>query len=70
MPDTGELYTTDHGVKWTDLGAISAAEAAVMIAFGNGIAILADMGTNVYRTTDYGATWTDLGAVLNAAASG
>jgi|GEM_PF-907554 len=71
LPDTGELYTTDHGVKWTDLGAISANEAQVLVALGNGIAILADLSdpSHVHRTTDYGATWTDLGAVLNSCAA-
>jgi len=65
-----EPYTQDHGLKWTDLGVISAAEATVLISLGDGIAILADLGTHVYRTTDYGATWTDLGSILNAATAG
>jgi len=68
-----ELYTKDYGLKWTDLGVISATEAHKLLALGNGIAILADhsgAGSRLYRSTDYGATWADLGAIMTMAATG
>ena len=74
LTEYGSTILTE-GLKWTDLGLITAneAEAEILVALGNGIAILADHsggGSHVYRTTDYGLTWSDLGAIMTMAATG
>ena len=54
-------YAIDRGLKWVDLGVCASGAIRAMAYLGNGIAILGDGVSHVWRSTNYGATWVDLG---------
>jgi hypothetical protein len=60
-----DVYSSDRGLNWHDLGVISTMPITCMAYLGNGIAVMGDSNWNVYRSTDYGVTWTDLGTTAS-----
>ena len=62
-----DVYSSDYGLNWVDLGAVASGQVYGIAYLGNGIVILGDGANHVWRSTDYGLTWTDLGAITTAA---
>lgn len=60
-----DIYSSDYGLNWQDLGVITTNDISAMAYLGNGIVILGDYDYHVWRSIDYGATWVDLGAIAS-----
>jgi len=62
-----DIYSSDFGLNWADLGVIATDGINAIAYLGNGIVVLGDLDYHVWRSTDYGATWTDLGVIASGA---
>lgn len=60
-----DLYTSDYGLSWEDLGVILSHFVVSAEYVGNGIVLVGDFNGHLYRSADYGMTWSDLGTIGN-----